>query len=112
VSFDEKTANQKSGRYFDFLLKRRLEPGFRDRRVVLEYSISAERATFRVTDGGKGFDHRAFLRKGTEAPEELFEHGRGLLMTLSAFDRVLYNEKGNQVTLVKYFRSPGEAGKA
>ncbi len=104
ITFDEKSASQKNGRYFDFLQKRRLEPAYRQRRVVLEYSISAERATFRVTDEGRGFDHRAYITEGAEPSPELLEHGRGLFMTLGAFDRVAYNEKGNQVTLVKYCR--------
>jgi anti-sigma regulatory factor (Ser/Thr protein kinase)/PAS domain-containing protein len=101
VGFDDKTQSQREGRYFDFIQKRRLEPAFRDRKVTLEYSISAERATFRVTDMGKGFDHRSFVGQGQPSPE-MFEHGRGLFMTLNAFDRVVYNDKGNQVTLVKY----------
>jgi len=110
ISFDEKTESQREGRYFDFLLERRLEPAYRGRKVVLEYSVSAARATFRVTDEGKGFDHRALLAADGQPAPDLLEHGRGLFMTLSAFDRVVYNEKGNQVTLVKYF--PGAAAGA
>jgi anti-sigma regulatory factor (Ser/Thr protein kinase) len=39
---------------------------------------------------------------GLNDPEHLsLEHGRGLMMALSAFDSVEYNERGNQVKLVK-----------
>jgi anti-sigma regulatory factor (Ser/Thr protein kinase) len=40
---------------------------------------------------------------------ELLEHGRGLFITLGAFDAVRFNEAGNQVTLVKYFGRPALA---
>lgn len=106
IDFDEKTAAQRSGRYFEFLSERRQRSIFRDRRVLVEYSVTPRRATFRVTDAGKGFDHKSFLSRigGEDGPDpELLEHGRGLFMTLSAFDQVAYNEAGNQVTLVKNF---------
>lgn len=101
VSWDEKTRAQQEGRYFDFLRERQAQPKYRKRRVLIEYSIGREKATFRISDEGKGFDHRAFLKAGIEATPELLEHGRGLFMTLNAFDRVVYNERGNQVTLLK-----------
>lgn len=106
VGFDEKTEAQRAGRYFSFLVERRKRSAFRDRKVVVEYSISADRATYRISDEGPGFDHRALMKKAAAGPSpELLEHGRGIFMTLSAFDRIVYNERGNQVTLVKYFSS-------
>jgi PAS domain-containing protein len=108
LSFDEKSRSMGEGRYFELLAARRLDPRFRSRKVVVEYSISASRATFRVSDEGPGFDHRRFVGEpGSAAPEpseELLEHGRGLFITMSAFDKVLFNERGNQVTLVRAFR--------
>jgi PAS domain S-box-containing protein len=109
LSFDEKSATMAEGRYFELLQERRLDPRFRSRRVAVEYSISSSRATFRVTDEGKGFDHRKYAGGAGEPDPELLEHGRGLFLTMSAFDKVQYNEKGNQVTLVKYFG--GESAK-
>ena len=104
IGFEEKTESMRAGRYFEFLQERRLDPRFRSRKVVVEYSISASRATFRVTDEGPGFDYRPFLAGASAPTEELIEHGRGLFITMSAFDRTLFSEKGNQVTLVKYFK--------
>jgi PAS domain-containing protein len=104
IGFDEKSESMREGRYFELLQERRLDPRFRALRVAVEYSISASRATFRVTDEGSGFDHAKYSKGAGEAPDaELLEHGRGLFLTLNAFDRVLFNDKGNQVTLVKYF---------
>lgn len=103
IGFDEKSESMKAGRYFELLQERRTDPRFRSRKVVVEYSISPSRATFRVTDEGDGFDHKRFVQADGAPSAQLLEHGRGLFITMSAFDRVLFNEKGNQVTLVKYF---------
>ena len=103
IGFDEKSESMKEGRYFEFLQERRADPRFRSRKVVVEYSVSSSRATFRVTDQGPGFDYRRFVRGDGAPSEELLEHGRGLFITLGAFDKVLFNDRGNQVTLVKFF---------
>ena len=103
IGFDEKSESMREGRYFEFLQERRVDPRFRSRKVVVEYSISSSRATFRVTDQGPGFDHRRFVRGDGAPSEELLEHGRGLFITLGAFDKVLFNDRGNEVTLVKFF---------
>ncbi|QQO10601.1 ATP-binding protein [Breznakiella homolactica] len=102
VSYDEKSEHQKNGTYFDFLEERMEDPRFRDRRVLVEYSINSRRAVFSVTDEGKGFDYTRYT-SGRESAPDLLEHGRGILITLSAFDRVTYSGRGNQVTLEKQF---------
>jgi hypothetical protein len=101
VSFDEKTKAQRSHNYFEFLQKRKDDPRYSPRKVSLEYSITPQRALFRITDQGKGFDHRKFLQNAQNPGPELLEHGRGIFMTLAAFDKVSYNKEGNQVTLEK-----------
>jgi len=103
ITFDEKSKAQRERRYFEFLQERKDAPKYKDRRVRVEYSITPQRALFRITDQGNGFDHRSFLEKAANPSPELLEHGRGLFMTLAAFDRVVYNELGNQVTLEKRF---------
>jgi len=110
ISFEEKTASQRDGTYHELLRRRRLHPAYRQRRIAVEYSISAVRATFRVTDEGKGFDTSAWV-KAEEIDAGLLEHGRGIFMTRSGFDQVVYSDLGNQVTLVKWFQKPaGETG--
>jgi PAS domain-containing protein len=111
IDFEEKSASLKAGRYFELLQERRLDPRFRSRRVAVEYSLTPSRATFRVTDEGPGFDHRGHLKGSGKPAEEILEHGRGILMTMSAFDKVAFNDKGNQVTLVKFFGKDTGEGK-
>ena len=103
ISFDEKSESMRAGGYFELLRERRADPRFRSRKVAVEYSISSNRVVFRVTDEGPGFDYKEFIRGGDVPAEELLEHGRGLFITMRAFDKVLFNERGNQVTLVKDF---------
>jgi hypothetical protein len=43
-----------------------------------------------------------FLRRAQNDDSLLYlEHGRGITMARNAFDSVVFNEKGNQVTLKK-----------
>lgn len=66
--------------------------------------MSPRRAAFRITDQGRGFNHRLMLRRSPdEVNREGIAHGRGLFLTLSHFDGVRYNEKGNSVLLIKRF---------
>ena len=45
------------------------------------------------------------MRKETNDKSlENLGHGRGLIMTRDFFDKIEYNEKGNSVYLVKYFK--------
>jgi PAS domain S-box-containing protein len=109
IGFEEKSEAQRNGTYFEFILRRQKEKPYSDRRVAVEYSITPERATFRVTDDGNGFDHGRFA---SPDPRDLsvtvLEHGRGIFMARNAFDKLIYNEKGNQVTLVKYLKRNAE----
>ncbi len=105
ITFKEKTEAQRNRNYFEFLQQRAADPRFKARRVSVEYMINAEKALFRVSDQGPGFDHQKQLAQAAKPGPELLEHGRGLLMTLAAFDRVQYNDKGNQVTLEKRFQT-------
>ena len=105
ITFEEKTKAQRDRTYFEFLQKRKDAPKYKDRRVQVEYSITPQRALFRITDQGEGFNHQEFLEKVAYPSPEILEHGRGLFMTLAAFDRVVYNDRGNQVTLEKRFKT-------
>jgi anti-sigma regulatory factor (Ser/Thr protein kinase) len=104
ISYDEKTREILSGNYKDFIKARQLDPLFRQRTIQVHYSLSPRRALFLIRDEGAGFDHRAMRsRKMEDLNADLSSHGRGIMMTDNAFDRVRYNERGNQVVLIKYF---------
>ncbi|MCR9142772.1 MAG: ATP-binding protein [bacterium] len=104
ISYDDKTREIMSGNYKDFIKARQSNTSYRQRSVTVHYSLSPKRVLFLIRDEGDGFDHAAMrARKLEDLDAELSSHGRGIKMTESAFDRVRYNAKGNQVLLIKYF---------
>ena len=71
-----------------------------DKTVTVEMSCDDDRVTIQITDQGEGFDP-------TEVPdprqEELLEApgGRGVLLINEIMSEVEYNERGNQITMIK-----------
>ncbi len=105
ITFDEKTRAQEEGRLFDFMKERRLLPEYRDKKVSIDYHIDESRAIYRITDMGSGFDYKKIMaRVKDEVNQKELSHGRGILMTQTVFNKVEYNNKGNQVLLVKEFK--------
>ncbi|MBB6479419.1 ATP-binding protein [Spirochaeta isovalerica] len=101
ISFDDKTRAQSEGRYIEFLMERQKMKEYRDKKVKIEATITREKVLYRIADEGPGFDHKAFLNAALNSKNETLAHGRGIVMTLQLFDSVTYNEKGNEVTLIK-----------
>lgn len=103
ISFEEKSKALIEGNYLEFLQKRQEDPRYRDKKVKIEYTFNKDYVAYRVTDEGKGFDHKKHLERSLEKlNEDNAQHGRGILMSKSVFQRIEYNEKGNQVSLIKY----------
>lgn len=102
ITYEQKSAALEAGSYFDLLQERQNDPRYRDRMVSIDYALNSKRAYYRITDEGAGFDHRKMLARdideinATSAP-----HGRGLMLTRNYFDVVRYNERGNQVVLIR-----------
>lgn len=110
ISFEEKTRlMDERPDYHAAIRERALAPGVAQRHVQLEYDLDSEGVRFTITDEGEGFDH-SNLPDPTD-PKNLFStHGRGILMTRIYMDEVIYNEKGNQVTLVRRKKLDTAAG--
>lgn len=104
VTFDEKTKAQEEGRLFDFMSERRQLPEYRDKKVTIDYYFDEGKVIYRITDMGPGFDyHKIMDRVQNEVNQQGLSHGRGIIMTQAVFDKVQYNNKGNQVLLEKEF---------
>jgi len=109
IDYDLKSEAMAGGDYLLFIRQRQAEPAFRDRNITVECWVNPRRVMYRITDEGKGFDHKKMVRRATdEQISNRDEHGRGIAIVLHIFDIMRYNEKGNQVILIKYF-SPREA---
>jgi len=79
--------------------RRRLAP-YCDRKVYVKVKIAPGEVTFVVRDDGDGFDPSKVPDPTSEEGLEAVS-GRGILLMHSLMDKVTFNEKGNEVTLVK-----------
>jgi histidine kinase-like protein len=82
------------------LSERRSRPPFRDRRIRLRAELSSQEVRFVVRDQGPGFN--AAVCVAATNPGVVSEHGRGLTLMHTFMDGVIFNEAGNEVTLVKH----------
>ena len=71
--------------------------------VKVSYSINDGKFVIEVEDQGKGFDTKRVPDPRKE--ENLVkEGGRGVFLIRKLMDTVEYNDKGNRVKIVKYFK--------
>ena len=87
-------------RYYELIRQRSKEEPYRGRRVHIKTRMSDRDAVFAIRDEGPGFDVAALL--DPTDPENLERaSGRGIMLMRTFMDQVLFNERGNEVTLVK-----------
>ena len=80
--------------------KREIDP-YKNRKVIIHYDINHNSAKYVVRDEGKGFAHSNLF--DSEDPENLPRiKGRGLVMIMNFMDEVFWNDKGNEITMVRY----------
>lgn len=86
--------------FFDLAKRRSQESPYRERRIRVWTRYSPSEAVFTIRDDGPGFDIASL--PDPRDPRYLERpHGRGLLLMRTFLDEVRYNERGNEVTLVK-----------
>ncbi len=83
---------------FDSLIAERsnMSP-YNQRTLRVQYDYSGKKATFRITDGGSGFDWKARLNK--KVSDELITHGRGIIIMRAFASSIEYNETGNEIIM-------------
>jgi anti-sigma regulatory factor (Ser/Thr protein kinase) len=86
--------------YYDLAKQRMQEQPYSDRRIVVTAIITRMDATYIIRDAGPGFDPDE-LPDPTDPANLDRPFGRGLLLMHTFMDEVKYNDKGNEVTLVK-----------
>lgn len=99
ISYDEKTELMDTNRWREEVASRLQLPAFADKKVTVIFEKKENTYYLQVTDQGKGFNWKSFLEFAPSRASH--NHGRGIAMAnMIAFDRVVYNEQGNQVTAV------------
>jgi CheY-like chemotaxis protein/anti-sigma regulatory factor (Ser/Thr protein kinase) len=99
ISYDEKTTLMDENGWRQEVARRLLEPEYRDKKVTVIFERKGDTFYLQITDEGTGFNWKPFLEFDPSRAQH--NHGRGIAMSnMIAFDRLVYNEKGNQVTAV------------
>jgi anti-sigma regulatory factor (Ser/Thr protein kinase) len=100
LEIDSEVRVRDADAYFDLIERRRGEPAYASRRVVLVARVDERAVTFIVRDEGPGF-RLEDVPDPTDPANLLRPSGRGLLMMRAYADDVNWNEAGNEVVLVK-----------
>ena len=106
LELDSKMRDDGTGEEFYRLAETRMqqEP-YCNRRVTVTMRLSPEQLAYVIRDEGPGFDPST-LPDPTDPESIQRAHGRGLLLIRSFMDDVVFNEAGNQITLIKYRIDP------
>ena len=94
-------------KFYQLAEARRAEAPYRDRTITVEARLTPEGASFSIRDQGPGFD-LSKLPDPTALENLDRPCGRGVMLMRAFMDEVHFNDKGNQVTLVK--RCPASPG--
>ena len=86
--------------YHQLIAERRQLSPYKERKIRVSAVFDRDRATFVVRDEGKGFDPD-LLPDPTDPANLARPHGRGVLLIRTFMDEVIYNDVGNEVTLIK-----------
>ncbi len=86
--------------YHETAQQRSREAPYSDRRIHVSVKITPTQASYSVRDEGPGFDPSS-LPDPTDPANLDSPCGRGMLLMRTFMDNVIYNDKGNEVTLFK-----------
>ncbi|MEW6730230.1 MAG: ATP-binding protein [Acidobacteriota bacterium] len=78
-----------------------------NKHVHIVAEITAEAATFTITDEGEGFDLKS-LPNPTDPDYIMRPCGRGVMLIYHIMDEVRYNTRGNQIVMIKRPESNGD----
>jgi anti-sigma regulatory factor (Ser/Thr protein kinase) len=109
IEYDEKTDLMNRNCWREEVEKRLQLPDFEKKRVTVIFERKDETYYLQVTDEGQGFNWKNFME--FDPSRASHNHGRGIAMAnIIAFDRLVYNDKGNQVTAIMNKPAPVEDG--
>lgn len=99
IDYDTKTELMNTNSWKDEVEKRLQAPEYSEKKVTVIFEKRDEVHYLQITDEGKGFNWKNFLE--FDPSRASHNHGRGIAMANKlSFDRLVYNEIGNQVTAV------------
>ena len=100
LEVDSRLREEGMQRYLDAIEERRRAAPYSGRRIRVDATLTRDAATFVVSDDGPGFDPST-VPDPLDPASLLKASGRGLVLIQTFMDDVRFNEKGNEVTMVK-----------
>jgi CheY-like chemotaxis protein/anti-sigma regulatory factor (Ser/Thr protein kinase) len=99
ISAEEKNDALEKGCFSSLLGEKLALDGNAKKKILITAEISREEFRITIEDEGAGFDWRSL--PNLQAESLLHFSGRGIFLTRIYFDEVIYNNRGNRVTLIK-----------
>ncbi len=96
----EKMESTENGTFYQLLEERAKDPKYSCRKTEVFISCCDGVLTIKIKDGGNGFD-TSKIPDPTDTERLLKLHGRGIFIAKMYFNEITYNDKGNEVTLIK-----------
>lgn len=101
IGYDEKTTLLETKLWREEITKRQQLPEHINKQVTVYFETNDDEYSLTVKDEGAGFDWRKYSE--INPARALHNHGRGIAQaTLVSFDKLIYNDKGNEVRAVVY----------
>lgn len=100
LQIDSAMRSQDFDAFYNAIEQRRTQPPYSERRVILIARANRSSVTFIVRDSGAGFRVED-VPDPTDPENLMIPSGRGILMMQAYADSVTWNDRGNEVTLVK-----------
>ena len=104
LEVDSSLRDDGSSAFFDLAEQRRGQDPYGDRRIEVNVAYSDTSVSFQIKDEGPGFDVNN-LPDPTDLSYLERPHGRGVFLIRAFVDEVRFNDKGNEITLVKHLDS-------
>ena len=100
ITGDEKFEATENEEYDELLQERLLNFEYSNRKIIFDFYLDKKELKIYIEDEGDGFNVDEPV--SNDNPDDLLRlHGRGILISKMYFDEIIYNEKGNAVTLLK-----------
>lgn len=74
------------------------------KKVVIELDITEHHIQLTIEDEGEGFQWLDKIKKELDH-SDFSERGRGIIMSKLCCDEIIYNDRGNRVSIVKSFNN-------
>lgn len=103
IDFETKSRLKKmEGNYWDHVIDICNKDNLEKRKIKVQYYLFSNLVQYIITDEGKGFNWKQYVAKTPDGNLINNYHGVGLTMLQDIFE-VSFNEKGNEITLIKHF---------